>query len=150
MKAMKQVAGTLRLDLAQYREMAAFSQFASDLDASTQQLLSRGERLTELLKQKQYSPMSASEQVVSVYAGTKGFLDDIAVSDITAFEIHLIELTRSSYKSLLDDITSKGKLDDALEERIKEVIESAKNSFSDSDEDETVTKVKVADLDAVA
>ena len=149
-KAMKQVAGTLRLDLAQYREMAAFSQFASDLDASTQQLLSRGERLTELLKQKQYSPMSASEQVVSVYAGTKGFLDDIAVSDITAFEIHLIELTRSSYKSLLDDITSKGKLDDALEERIKEVIESAKNSFSDSDEDETVTKVKVADLDAVA
>jgi F-type H+-transporting ATPase subunit alpha len=149
-KAMKQVAGTLRLDLAQYREMAAFSQFASDLDASTQQLLSRGERLTELLKQKQYSPMSASEQVVSVYAGTKGFLDDISVSDITAFETHLIELTRSSYKSLLDDITSKGKLDDALEERIKEVIESAKNSFSDSDEDETVTKVKVADLDAVA
>ncbi len=148
-KAMKQVAGTLRLDLAQYREMAAFSQFASDLDASTQQLLSRGERLPELLKQKQYSPMSAAEQVVSIYAGTKGFLDDLATDDVTAFEAHLVELARSSYKSLLEDITSQGKLDEKLEERVKEVIESAKNSFSDSD-DETVTKVKVADLDAVA
>jgi F-type H+-transporting ATPase subunit alpha len=133
-KAMKQVAGTLRLDLAQYREMAAFSQFASDLDASTQQLLSRGERLTELLKQKQYAPLSAAEQTVVLYAGVKGFLDEVAVKDITDFEEHLLDIVRSGHSELLSDIAAKGKLDETLEGAIKEVIETAVDCFGDNDD----------------
>lgn len=129
-KAMKKIAGTLRLDLAQYREMAAFSQFASDLDASTQQLLSRGARLTELLKQGQYQPMRIGAQIVSIYAGTKGFLDDIEVKDTTAFEAHLQSLLGASYTKLLDAIEAKGALDDTLTAEVEKVIASAKNSFN--------------------
>lgn len=129
-KAMKKIAGTLRLDLAQYREMAAFSQFASDLDASTQQLLSRGARLTELLKQGQYQPMRIGAQIVSIYAGTKGFLDDIEVKDTTAFEAHLQSLLGASHAKLLDAIETKGALDDKLTAEVEKVIASAKNSFN--------------------
>jgi F-type H+-transporting ATPase subunit alpha len=114
--------------------MAAFSQFASDLDASTQQLLSRGERLTELLKQKQYAPLSAAEQTVVLYAGVKGFLDEVAVKDITDFEEHLLDIVRSGHSELLSDIAAKGKLDETLEGAIKEVIETAVDCFGDNDD----------------
>ena len=142
-KAMKKVAGTLRLDLAQYREMAAFSQFASDLDASTQQLLSRGARLTELLKQKQYAPFSAAEQVVSIYAGTKGYMDKIKVDEVQLFEEHLLEIISSAYPTILESITNSGKLDEEVETELKTAIESAQNSFS-ADEVAKTSKSKDA------
>jgi proton translocating ATP synthase F1 alpha subunit len=132
-KAMKKLAGTMRLDLAQYREMAAFSQFASDLDASTRKLLSRGERLTELLKQKQYQPMRVSEQIIGVYAGIKGYLDDIDAKHITLFEEHLIEILRSSHTKLLDAIEVKGELSDESEADLKKALDSAKNTFNPAD-----------------
>ncbi|MCP5405220.1 MAG: F0F1 ATP synthase subunit alpha [Pseudomonadaceae bacterium] len=132
-KAMKKLAGTMRLDLAQYREMAAFSQFASDLDASTRKLLSRGERLTELLKQKQYQPLRVSEQVVGIYAGTKGYLDDIEPKHVQLFEAHLLEIVRSSYGKLLDGIEAKRELTDELEADLKKALDSAKASFDPSD-----------------
>jgi F-type H+-transporting ATPase subunit alpha len=132
-KAMKKLAGTMRLDLAQYREMAAFSQFASDLDASTRALLSRGERLTELLKQKQYQPLRVSEQILGIYAGTKGALDGIEPRHVTLFEEHLLELARSAHKPLLDAIEDKRELTPELEEQVKKLLESAKNSFNPED-----------------
>lgn len=132
-KAMKKLAGTMRLDLAQYREMAAFSQFASDLDASTRKLLSRGERLTELLKQKQYQPLRVSEQIVGIYAGTKGYLDDIEPKHVTVFEAHMLEILRSSYSSLLNAIEAKGELSDASEAELKAALESIKTSFDPHD-----------------
>ena len=94
-KAMKKVSGSMKLELAQYREMAAFAQFGSDLDASTQQLLNRGSKLTELLKQKQYSPMTVAEQVISVFCGVKGYLDDIDLKDVAEFESKIIEKCKS-------------------------------------------------------
>jgi F-type H+-transporting ATPase subunit alpha len=132
-KAMKKLAGTMRLDLAQYREMAAFSQFASDLDASTRKLLSRGERLTELLKQKQYQPLRVSEQIVGIYAGTKGYLDDIEPKHVTLFEAHLLEIIRGSYPKLLEGIEDRKELTDELESTLKQALESAKNSFNPAD-----------------
>jgi F-type H+-transporting ATPase subunit alpha len=128
-KAMKKVAGTLRLDLAQYREMAAFSQFASDLDASTRQLLNRGERLTELLKQKQYAPLSAAQQICSIYTGTKGYMDEIEPSQIQAFEAHLLEIIAAGHPSVLETVSATGKLSDEAEKELIAAIESAKNSF---------------------
>ena len=103
-KAMKKVAGSIKLELAQYREMAAFAQFGSDLDASTQQLLNRGSKLTELLKQKQYSPMTVEEQVISIFCGVRGFLDDIELKNISEFEQKVIEnirITKFSFIYLL-------------------------------------------------
>ena len=108
-KAMKQVAGTIKLELAQYREMAAFAQFGSDLDASTQQLLNRGSKLTELLKQGQYSPLKVEEQVVSIFAGVKGFLDDIDNSKIKDFEDQLLSSIKSQASDILSNIVSSGK-----------------------------------------
>ena len=102
-KAMKQVAGTIKLELAQYREMAAFAQFASDLDASTQRLLARGERLTELLKQAQYQPMPVEEQVVSIYAGTRGYLDSLPVDRIGDFERQMLDALRAEGSMLAVD-----------------------------------------------
>ena len=128
-KAMKKTAGTLRLDLAQYREMAAFSQFASDLDKSTQQLLSRGERLTELLKQGQYEPRRVSEQVLAIFAGTKGYMDDLAPKHVVAFEAHLLDIARSSYADMLDTLEGKQALDDDLTAQMKQCITDALNSF---------------------
>ncbi|MAF31562.1 MAG: F0F1 ATP synthase subunit alpha [Pseudomonadota bacterium] len=142
-KAMKKVAGTLRLDLAQYREMAAFSQFASDLDASTRKLLSRGERLTELLKQKQYAPLSAAQQICSIYAGTKGYMDDVAPENIQAFEAHLLELIAASHGSILENITASGKLSDEDDAELVKAIEAAKNSFGQE-------TANVKELNAVA
>ncbi|MBT5186072.1 MAG: F0F1 ATP synthase subunit alpha [Kordiimonadaceae bacterium] len=121
-KAMKQVSGSIKLELAQYREMAAFAQFGSDLDASTQQLLNRGARLTELLKQAQYSPMSVAEQVVSIFAGVNGYLDKIKVTDVTRFEQALISEMHSNNKGVMDTITAEGKISDDTTATLKDVI----------------------------
>ena len=128
-KAMKQVAGTIKLELAQYREMAAFAQFGSDLDASTQQLLNRGSKLTELLKQGQYSPLKVEEQVVSIFAGVKGFLDDIQNSKIKNFEDQLLSAIKSQSPDILKNIVSSGKLDDANEKKLKDFIDNFKKEF---------------------
>ena len=103
-KAMKQVAGTLRLELAQFRAMQAFAQFASDLDASTQKLLNRGARLTELLKQRQFSPMPVEEQVASIFAGTQGFLDSVETRDVTRYEAAMLSYLRSEHAGVLKTI----------------------------------------------
>ena len=111
-KAMKQVAGRLRLDLAQYREMAAFAQFGSDLDAATQRLLNRGARLTELLKQPQFSPLKMEEQVAVIYAGVNGYLDPLPLNRVRAFEDGLLSLLRGRHAEILDSIrTSRDPLD---------------------------------------
>merc|ERR1719313_146570 len=109
-KAMKQVAGTLKLELAQYREVAAFAQFGSDLDAATQNLLNRGARLTELLKQNQYVPMSFADQVVCVYAGTRGYLDKLAISEVGPFQEQLVAHMHAGYSGILDEIVAKGEI----------------------------------------
>ncbi|MEL6575720.1 MAG: F0F1 ATP synthase subunit alpha [Pseudomonadota bacterium] len=130
-KAMKSVAGAVKLELAQYREMAAFAQFASDLDASTQKLLNRGARLTELLKQPQYSPLTNAEQVCVIYAGTQGYLDDLPVSKVGEFETALLAELRNSNQALLDDIRDNDrKVEKDLADKIKGVIEGVKKSFS--------------------
>lgn len=122
-KAMKQVAGTIKLELAQYREMEAFSQFASDLDKATQHLLARGERLTELLKQPQYTPFSIEEQVVSIYTGVKGYLDKIKVRDIHRFESDLLNTLAREHPEILKDIREKKKLTDETEAQLKKFME---------------------------
>ncbi|ADK99443.1 ATP synthase subunit alpha [Brevundimonas subvibrioides] len=129
-KAMKQVAGSIKGELAQYREMAAFAKFGSDLDVSTQQLLARGARLTELLKQPQYSPLTVEEQVVSVYAGTRGFLDKIAVADIGRFEAELLARMHSAHQSTLDAIKSTKALSKDLEAELKAAIEAFAKTFA--------------------
>ena len=130
-KAMKKVAGSIKLELAQYREMAAFAQFGSDLDASTQALLNRGARLTEVLKQAQYSPLTNAEQVVIIYSGTGGYLDDIEVNSVTRFEKGLVDYLRSDCKKLLEDLTiNDRKVDGELEDSIKKAIEAFKGNFS--------------------
>lgn len=128
-KAMKQVAGTIKLDLAQFREMEAFAQFGSDLDATTQKLLARGQRLTELLKQPQYAPLQMEEQVCVIYAGVKGHLDDIKLSDVGAFEASLLRELRGTKKALLDTIRSEEKLSDASETALKDLIHSVKKQY---------------------
>ncbi|MDB9728066.1 F0F1 ATP synthase subunit alpha, partial [Amylibacter sp.] len=129
--AMKSVAGSIKLELAQYREMAAFAQFGSDLDASTQQLLARGERLTELLKQPQYSPLTTAEQVLVIYAGTKGYLDKIEVSRVRAFEDGLLNFARTSHADVLEWIkTDDPKIKGEAEDRIKAVVESFSKDFA--------------------
>ena len=128
-KAMKQVAGTLRLDLAQYREMAAFAQFGSDLDKATKATLARGARMTELLKQPQYQPMPTEEQVASIFAAARGHLDDIDVDRVLPFENGLLEMLRSVRPDLLQDIRERKKLDDDLEVRLNAAIEEFKASF---------------------
>ena len=129
-KAMKKVAGSIKGELAQYREMAAFAKFGSDLDASTQKLLARGARLTELLKQPQYSPLTMEEQVVSVYAGTRGYLDGIAVGDIGRFESELLARIKSSNAGLLDGIRAKKDLTAELEAELKSVLEAFVKTFA--------------------
>ena len=129
-KAMKQVAGSIKLELAQYREMAAFAQFASDMDASTRQLLERGARLTELLKQPQYSPMPVEEQVVVLFAGVNGYLDKIALTDIGRFESGLLDALRGSGKEILDNIRAENKISDDTESKLKEAVETFTKSFA--------------------
>jgi F-type H+-transporting ATPase subunit alpha len=129
-KAMKQVAGSIKLELAQYREMAAFAQFASDLDPATQRLLARGERLTELLKQPQYSPLPVEEQVAVIFAGVKGYTDGVAVKDIVRFEQQLLDVLREKGKEILSDIRTKKALDDAIEEKLHGLIGDFAKSFA--------------------
>ncbi len=129
-KAMKQVAGTMKSDLAQYREMAAFAQFGSDLDAVTQRLLNRGQRLTELLKQPQFAPFPVEEQVVSIYAGTRGYLDKLAVNQIGRFETQLLQTLRASHKEILDGIRKEKALTPDLESKLKAVLETVIKSFA--------------------
>ena len=129
-KAMKQVAGSVKLELAQYREMAAFAQFASDMDASTRALLERGARLTELLKQPQYSPMKVEEQVAVIYAGVNGYLDAIEVGDVGRFEAGLLEHLRSASESVLDTIRDEQKLSDETEAGLKAAIDAFAKSFA--------------------
>jgi F-type H+-transporting ATPase subunit alpha len=129
-KAMKQVAGRIKLELAQYREMAAFAQFASDLDASTQKLLARGARLTELLKQPQYSPMPVEEQVVSIFAGVRGYLDGMEVGKIGRFEQSLLGEIKSRHKDILDAIRNDRELKPATEEKLKGVLDQFVKTFA--------------------
>lgn len=128
-KAMKQVAGQLRLDLAQYREMAAFAQFGSDLDTTTQAQLSRGERLVELLKQDQYKPLSVGRQVIVIFLGVRGLLEDIALGDVKRFESGLLNFIEDKYSDLISGIETDKKLDDERETKLKEVIQEYKGLF---------------------
>ncbi len=129
-KAMKKVSGSIKLELAQYREMAAFAQFGSDLDASTQRLLNRGARLTELLKQPQFSPMSVSEQVVSIFAGVNGFLDGIDTAKVTDFEKSLIDEMHAKHQAVLDDIENSGALSDETAEKLKTILGDFAKTFA--------------------
>jgi F-type H+/Na+-transporting ATPase subunit alpha len=128
-KAMKQVAGTLRLDLAQYRELAAFSQFGSDLDKTTQAQLNRGRRLVEILKQGQYLPMDVELQIASIYAGTKGYLDSLRVEAVLPFEAGLHQFLKSEHADVLSAIVSTGKLEKASEEALAAAIQAFKDRF---------------------
>jgi F-type H+-transporting ATPase subunit alpha len=121
-KAMKQVAGTLKLELAQYREVAAFAQFGSDLDAATQQQLNRGARLTELLKQGQYVPLTFEEQVCLIYAGTRGYLDKIPVNKVTAYQEDLHKNIVANHKQVLADIKAAGEIDSAMDDKLKAIM----------------------------
>ena len=133
-KAMKQVAGTMKLDLAQYREMAAFSQFASDLDASTKQLLNRGAHLTEMLKQPQYHPMSVAEEVVAIYAGVRGYLDKVALGDVRAFEEKALSEIRANHPDFLKEIEDKKVISDELEKKLAAFYEGFLDRFCEAEE----------------
>ncbi len=122
-KAMKKVAGSIKLELAQYREMAAFAQFGSDLDASTQRLLNRGSKLTELLKQNQYSPMSVAQQVIAVFSGVRGYLDNIELNEIQNIEKKIYEKVKSLSPEIIESINNTGKLDEETEKKLASLIE---------------------------
>jgi len=122
-KAMKKVAGSIKLELAQYREMAAFAQFGSDLDVTTQKLLNRGSKLTELLKQDQYSPMTVAQQVIAVFSGVRGFLDKVELSEIKDLEKQIYEKVKSSNPEIIDSISNTGKLDEKIEKKLISIIE---------------------------
>jgi len=132
-KAMKKVAGKLRLELASYREMKAFAQFGSDLDKATQQQLARGERMTELLKQAQYSPMPMAEQVVVIYAGTNGFIDDYPVSSLLRYEKEMLDFLGGRHKDLLDSIRTVGKMDEGTEKSLRDALTEFAKTFSVKD-----------------
>jgi F-type H+-transporting ATPase subunit alpha len=127
---MKKVAGKIKGELAQYREMAAFAQFGSDLDATTQRLLNRGARLTELLKQPQFSPLKMEEQVCVIYAGVNGYLDPLPVNRVRAFEDGLLSLLRSQHADILDTIRDKRDLDDATAAKLKAVVDGYAKTFA--------------------
>ena len=129
-KAMKKVAGTIKLDLAQYREMEAFAQFGSDLDSSTQQLLSRGVRLTELLKQDQYVPMAVEEQVVSIFSGVRGYLDEVEVDQIGRFEQELLNDLRDNKPQILSSIRESGDMSDDVEKELSAHLEEFAKKFT--------------------
>ncbi|MDZ7588372.1 MAG: F0F1 ATP synthase subunit alpha [Parasphingorhabdus sp.] len=129
-KAMKKVSGSIKLELAQYREMAAFAQFGSDLDASTQKLLNRGSRLTELLKQAQFSPLPFEEQTVSIFAGTNGYLDSVGVTDVNRYESAMLAHMRSSHADILDTIRSTADLGDEVKAKLKDALDAFGKSFA--------------------
>jgi F-type H+-transporting ATPase subunit alpha len=145
-KAMRQVAGTLKLDLAQYRELAAFAQFGSDLDKVTQNQLNRGQRLTEILKQPQFSPLSTEKQIVIIFAGTNGFLDDLKIEEIRGFEAGLYPYLDSAQSGLLNDIVSKKSLDDDLRNRIKGALTEYKENFLSEHRDAALKESSVKPL----
>jgi F-type H+-transporting ATPase subunit alpha len=135
-KAMKQVAGTLRLDLAQFRELQAFAQFGSDLDKATQAQLARGQRLTEILKQPQYQPMDVEKQVLVIWAATNGYTDDVAIENIRDFETRLLKFVENSHPGLLADVAEKKSLTDEIKAGLKQVLEDFKdNSKKESSTD---------------
>ena len=127
---MKKVAGSIKLELAQYREMAAFAQFGSDLDAATQRLLNRGARLTELLKQAQFSPMPFQEQVVSIYAGTNGYLDKIPVDRVTEYEAAMLSYMRSEHAEVLAEIRSSQKFEGEVADKTKAALDTFAKQFA--------------------
>ena len=129
-KAMKQVSGTLRLDLAQYRELEAFAQFASDLDDATRAQLERGARMVEVLKQPPYSPLAVEKQILMIYAGANGYLDDIPVSAVTKFEAELYPFVEANFPEVFEQIREKKKIDDEVEELMKKALDEFKTSFS--------------------
>jgi F-type H+-transporting ATPase subunit alpha len=127
---MKQTAGTLRIDLAQFRELESFSQFASELDEATRNQLLRGEKLMEVLKQKQFSPMPVEEQIVVLFAGVEGFLDDIDTDKIGKFEEELLRTFRTSHGDLLEKMVKEGKISDQLKDELKSAIGKFKETFT--------------------
>jgi F-type H+-transporting ATPase subunit alpha len=129
-KAMKKVSGSIKLELAQYREMAAFAQFGSDLDASTQKLLARGARLTELLKQAQYAPMPVEDQVASIYAGTQGFIDTVETKDVTRYEQAMLSYLRSEHSDVLATIRDTKVLDDDTAKKLKDALTAFGKQFA--------------------
>jgi F-type H+-transporting ATPase subunit alpha len=129
-KAMKKVAGKIKGELAQYREMAAFAQFGSDLDVTTQRLLARGARLTELLKQAQFSPLKMEEQVVVIYAGVNGYLDKLEVAKVRAFENGLLSLLRTKHNDILEDVRKTSDLSDVTTAKLKAVVDDYSKSFA--------------------
>jgi F-type H+-transporting ATPase subunit alpha len=129
-KATKQVAGTLKLDLAQYREVAAFAQFGSDLDEVTQSLLNRGSRLVELLKQNQYSPLTSAEQVFVLFAGVKGYLDKVPLTNIADFESSLLKDIHSNHADWLEDIRKTETLSADLEQKVRDYLEGFVKQFN--------------------
>ncbi|MBA3512461.1 F0F1 ATP synthase subunit alpha [Sphingomonas sp.] len=129
-KAMKKVSGSIKLELAQYREMAAFAQFGSDLDASTQRLLARGARLTELLKQPQFSPMPVEEQVASIFAGTQGFLDPVEVKDVVRYEAAMLSYLRAEHKGILKTIRDSKQLEDDTAKKLKDALTAFGKQFA--------------------
>ena len=145
-KAMRQVAGTLKLDLAQFRELAAFAQFGSDLDKVTQNQLNRGQRLTEILKQPQFTPLSTEKQIIIIFAGTNGFLDDLKVEQIHSFEVGLYPYLDSAQSGLLKDIVEKKALDDDLRNRIKSALTEYKQNFLSEHRDAALKESSVKEL----
>jgi F-type H+-transporting ATPase subunit alpha len=127
--AMKKVAGMLRLDLAQYRELASFAQFGAELDASTRQRLARGERTVEILKQDQYSPMPVEEQVVSIFAVTRGHLDEVDVDDVVGFEEKLLEFMREKRADVLEKLRTEREMTDEMEKALSEAVEEFAAGF---------------------
>jgi F-type H+-transporting ATPase subunit alpha len=129
-KAMKQVAGSIKGELAQYREMAAFAQFGSDLDAATQRLLNRGEHLVELLKQRQFSPLKTEEQVAVIFAGVNGYIDDLPIKDVLPFEKALLSTLHSKHQDILDAIASEKTITDEIKEKLTGVLDAFKKTFT--------------------
>ena len=129
-KAMKQVAGSLKGELSQYREMAAFAQFGSDLDAATQRMLNRGARLTELLKQPQFSPLKTEEQVAVIFAGSQGYLDTIPVNKVQDFEKHVLSNMRSKHADLLKTIATEKALSDDTRAKLKSALDEIKKTYA--------------------
>jgi F-type H+-transporting ATPase subunit alpha len=128
-KAMKQVAGRIKLELAQYREMASFAQFASDLDPATQRLLARGARLTELLKQPQFAPMAVEDQVVSIFAGTRGYLDKVALNDVNRFEAAMLSELRQRQPGVPEAIRTKREISAEIEKELATFLDGFAKAF---------------------
>jgi F-type H+-transporting ATPase subunit alpha len=128
-KAMRQVAGSLRLDMAQFRELAAFAQFGSDLDKATMAQLNRGQRLTEILKQDQYTPIPVEKQVAIIFAGTQGLLDDLDVGNVRAFEQYLYRFLDASHPALLQKIRERKSIDDEIKGELQKIVHEAKERF---------------------